>query len=128
MAGTRKSVKSKKDEGPVPRQRPERVQIQRVWPELDCGRFPPKRPLGATFEVWADVFADGHDVVRAAVRHRAPGAKSWVETELAPIGNDRWHGSFEVDELGRWQFTVVGWIDRFGSWRSELTRKVEAGQ
>jgi starch synthase (maltosyl-transferring) len=127
VAGTRKRVKQT-GSGPVPRSRPGRIQIQRVWPELDCGRFPPKRQLGATVEVWADVFADGHDVVRAAVRFRAPGAKKWVENELVPIGSDRWHGSFEVTELGRWEFTIVGWIDRFGSWRSELMRKVEGGQ
>ena len=127
MAGGRKSVKSK-DDGLVPPTRPGRIQIQKVWPELDCGRFPPKRQLGATVEVWADVFADGHDVVRAAVRHRASGTKKWAETELTPIGNDRWHGFFDVDEIGRWQFTIVGWIDRFGSWRSELTRKIDGGQ
>ncbi len=127
MAGTRKSGKGK-DRDPVPPLRVERVQIQKIWPELDCGRFPPKRRLGATVDVWADVFADGHDVVRAAVRYCAPGATQWSESEFAPLGNDRWHGSFEATELGRWQFTVVGWIDRFGSWRSELTRKVEGGQ
>jgi starch synthase (maltosyl-transferring) len=127
MAGTRKTVKQKGD-GPVPAARPGRVQIQRIWPELDCGRFPPKRQLGASVGVWADVFADGHDVVRAAVRTKAPGAKRWAETELEAVDNDRWHGAFEVDELGRWQFTIVGWIDRFGSWRSELTRKVDGGQ
>ena len=126
MADKRKSTK--RDEGSVRQGRLDRIQIQNVWPELDCGRFPPKRALGATVEVWADVFADGHDVVRAAVRSRAPGAKEWEQTELEAIGNDRWHGSFEVTELGRWQFAIVAWIDRFASWRSELTRKVEAGQ
>ena len=44
------------------------------------------------------------------------------------LGNDRWLGSFEVDELGRWQYSIVAWIDRFASWRHELERKVEAGQ
>ncbi len=126
MADKRKTTK--RDDGSVPRGRLDRIQIQNVWPELDCGRFPPKRALGATVEVWADVFADGHDVVRAAVRYRAPGAKRWDETELEAIGNDRWHGSFDVTVLGRWQFAIVAWIDRFASWRSELKRKVEAGQ
>ena len=127
MAGTRKIAKQKGDIA-APPTRPGRVQIQRIWPELNCGRFPPKRQLGAIVGVWADVFADGHDVVRAAVRTKAPGAKRWVETELEAVGNDRWHGEFEVGALGRGQFTIVGWIDRFGSWRSELTRKVDGGQ
>ena len=44
------------------------------------------------------------------------------------LGNDRWLGSVEVDELGRWQYSIVAWVDRFASWRHELERKVEAGQ
>ncbi len=130
MAGTRKSPKQKERGGSrsSPPSRPERVQIQKVWPELDCGRFPPKRSLGDSVGVWADVFADGHDEVRAAVRYRGPTGRSWAETPLEPIGNDRWHASFEAADLGRWQFTIVAWIDRFASWRSELARKVDAGQ
>jgi starch synthase (maltosyl-transferring) len=112
----------------LPRTRPPRIRIEHVWPELDGGTFPPKRTLGSAVDVWADVFADGHDVVRAAVRYRAPNARRWHETPMEPIGNDRWHGRFPVDELGRWQFMVVGWIDRFGSWLSELQRKVDVGQ
>ena len=112
----------------LPRTRPPRTRIERVWPELDGGTFPPKRTVGSQVDVWADVFADGHDVVCAAVRFRGPHTRRWSETPMEPIGNDRWHGRFPVDELGRWQFTVVGWIDRFASWRSELQRKVDVGQ
>ena len=48
--------------------------------------------------------------------------------ERDPFAPDRWRGSFEVDDLGRWQFGVVAWVDRIASWRWELQRKVEAGQ
>ena len=43
-------------------------------------------------------------------------------------GNDRCVGSFHVAELGRWEFTVQAWVDRFASFRDELRRKVEGGQ
>ena len=69
-----------------------RIQVQRVWPMLDCGRYPVKRTLGDEVDVWADVFSDGHDVLRAVVRYRPPGARRWVEAPMEPIGNDRWHG------------------------------------
>jgi len=127
MAKARKTAASA-SRGSVPEARPARVQIQRIWPELDCGRFPPKRTVGSRFDLWADVFADGHDVLRAAVRYRPPDAKRWLEQPLEPIGNDRWHGGFEVDQLGRYEYTIVAWVDRLASWRSELGRKVDAGQ
>ena len=105
-----------------------RIQVQRVWPMLDCGRYPVKRSLGDQVEVWADVFSDGHDVLRAVVRYRPPGARRWIEAPMEPIGNDRWHGSFPVDALGRWQYTITAWIDRWASWRWEIDRKLEGGQ
>ena len=39
-----------------------RVVIERVSPQIDCGRFPVKRVVGETVVVEADVFADGHDL------------------------------------------------------------------
>ncbi len=105
-----------------------RIQVQRVWPMLDCGRYPVKRSIGDSVDVWADVFCDGHDVLRAAIRYRQPGARRWCEAPMAPIGNDRWHGVFPVDALGRWQFTITAWIDRWASWRWEIDRKLEGGQ
>jgi len=105
-----------------------RIQVQRVWPMLDCGRYPVKRSLGDEVEVWADVFCDGHDLMRAAVRYRPPGARRWLEAPMEPIGSDRWHGSFSVDALGRWQYAIGAWVDRWASWRWEIDRKLEGGQ
>ena len=47
---------------------------------------------------------------------------------MQPLGNDRWQASFVVEEIGRYEYTVEGWIDRFGSWRHELAKKFGAGQ
>ena len=49
----------------------------------------------------------------------------WVDRE---VDGDRWAGSFEVDRVGRWEFTVEAWSDLFATWRDELRRKVEGGQ
>ena len=56
-------------------------------------------------------------------RARAAGARC----RCATTGNDRWTGAFEVDELGRWEFAVEAWVDRFATWRDELRRKVAGG-
>ena len=44
-----------------------RVVIERVSPEIDCGRFPIKRVAGETVVVEADVFADGHDQIACEI-------------------------------------------------------------
>jgi starch synthase (maltosyl-transferring) len=105
-----------------------RIHIQDVWPLLDCGRYPPKRSLGDTVEVWATIFKDGHDVLGASIRYRPAAERRWREARMRPLGNDRWVGSFEVDRCGRWQYTIEAWTDRRATWVGELRRKVEAGQ
>src|ERR1700745_909965 len=53
------------------------------------------------------------------------------EEQTAPmqsLGNDRWRGSFRVTEVGRYRYRVEGWCDRFQTGRSELLKRVAAGQ
>ncbi len=104
-----------------------RVIIEGVTPQIDGGRYPVKRVVGDTVIVECDAFADGHDVLVAAVRYRAPGA-AWQEAPLEPLVNDRWRGVFTVDTLGRYEYTVLAWIDRFATWEHQLHKRVEAGQ
>jgi starch synthase (maltosyl-transferring) len=40
----------------------------------------------------------------------------------------RWAGSFNVDQSGTWTYTIEAWTDVFGTWRDELSRKVQAAQ
>jgi starch synthase (maltosyl-transferring) len=40
--------------------------------------------------------------------------------------NDLWSGSFTVDKVGLWSFTVQGWIDHFGTWASDLKKRLDA--
>jgi starch synthase (maltosyl-transferring) len=104
-----------------------RVVIEGVSPEIDCGRFAIKRVVGETVLVEADVFADGHDQVACQILYWQD--KKELQTSLMkPLGNDRWRGEFSVEMLGRYQYTVEGWIDRFQTWRGELLKRVAAGQ
>jgi starch synthase (maltosyl-transferring) len=105
-----------------------RVMIENVRPSADDGRFPIKRTVGERVVVSADVFADGHDVLAAMLLHRREGESSWLETPMMPLGNDRWQAQFVVEALGRYEYTVEGWVDRFASWRHELSAKIGAGQ
>jgi starch synthase (maltosyl-transferring) len=114
----------------VPNAMPPRIQIRDVWPQLDCGRHPVKRTLGGRVEVCADIFLEGHDELRAAVRYRAPSTQRWEEVAMRRLegGGDRWTAAFDVTELGWWEFTIEAWTDPYASWLDEMDRKIAAGQ
>ncbi|MGH2944357.1 MAG: maltotransferase domain-containing protein, partial [Solirubrobacteraceae bacterium] len=126
--------KTAKPSLPVPRTAapPPRIQIGDPAPMIDCGRYPSKRTVGDAVAVSADIFADGHDVLRAVVRSCAPGSRRWQENPMvridAHVDGDRWAGEFQVDRLGRYTWTIEAWSDAFASWREELRRKIDAGQ
>jgi starch synthase (maltosyl-transferring) len=105
-----------------------RVIIEGVEPEIDCGRFPVKRTIGEKVVVEADVFTDGHDAITAVLLFRRDGELVWTETPMEPLVNDRWRGEFTVRQLGHYRYTLKAWIDRFGSWRRDLGKRVGAGQ
>jgi starch synthase (maltosyl-transferring) len=105
-----------------------RVIIENLSPLVDGGRFPVKRVIGDDVTVEADVFADGHDVVSCALLFRADPEKEWTRAPMVPLGNDRWRGKFPVRALGRYHYTVVGWIDHLATWRRDIAKKEEAGQ
>jgi starch synthase (maltosyl-transferring) len=113
----------------TPRHNLFRILIERVTPELDGGRFAVKRCTGDRLEIGADVIKDGHDLTAARIRYRAPEQPDW---QFAPMsydyGTDRWYGSFVLDRPGTWAYSVDAWEDVFATWRSEIEKKVEAGQ
>jgi starch synthase (maltosyl-transferring) len=106
--------------------------IQYPAPVVDDGRYPAKRCVGDTVHVEADVFRDGHDLLRATVRFRGPGEPEWREHALkridAHLDGVRWAGEFTVTSTGRWEYAIEAWTDVFGTWRDELARKVAAEQ
>jgi starch synthase (maltosyl-transferring) len=103
--------------------------IECVTPELDGGRHAVKRVVGDTVPVGADIIKEGHDLVGAQVIYRGPGDEDWASSPLIyDYDSDRWYGAFSVDRAGPWTFSVEAWTDRFGTWRSELQKKVDAGQ
>ena len=105
----------------------ERIVISDVVPQVDCGRWPAKACVGDRVSVAATIVRDGHEPLRAVVRHRK-GRARWREEPLRFLGSDRYAGSFPVDAVGRWQFEVEAWVDRHAAWLDEHDRKVAAGQ
>jgi starch synthase (maltosyl-transferring) len=105
-----------------------RVVIERVTPQIDCGLFAIKRVAGEKVVVEADVFADGHDQVACQILYWRENNDTPQISPMLPIGNDRWRGEFPVPEMGRYQYSVEGWIDRFTTWRRDLRKRIDAKQ
>jgi starch synthase (maltosyl-transferring) len=109
---------------------PPRIRILDVRPQIDGGRFDVKRTVGERLEVSAEVFRDGHDAIRAVLRHRAPGG-DWQEAPMAwvdrDVDGDRWAGSFVPDREGIWAYEVGAFTDHFATWHDEVSRKRAAG-
>ena len=102
-----------------------RVVIERVAPEIDAGRFPIKRTVGEIVCVEADVFADGHDSVACVLQYRKEDSPDWHEIPMQPLANDRWGAEFQVTEIGRYRYTVTGWVDHFISWCHDLGKRID---
>ena len=103
------------------------IVIERVSPQLDGGRYPVKRVVGDQLLVTADLIADGHDLLDAALLVRADDEDAWREAPMRPIENDRWSGHVELTRNRRHRYAVEAWRDAYGSWRHGLHKKVEAG-
>ena len=103
------------------------IVIECVSPDVQNGRYAAKRIVGDLCEIGADVFKDGHDLLAARVRYERPDGESGHAMLAYDPDRDRWTASVRLDVIGRWTFTVEAWTDRFGTWRSGLEKKLDAG-
>jgi starch synthase (maltosyl-transferring) len=103
------------------------VVIERIEPQIDGGRHRVKAVAGDLVEVTADIFRDGPDLLQAVVRYRGPQDRTWQETPMTLVENDRWAGAFSPGHVGCFKYTIEAWTDDYGTWRRNLIKKVEVG-
>jgi len=103
-----------------------RVIIEEIQPQVDCGRYPARRIVGDRVDVSAAIFSDGHDHVSAQLLYKHSEDSEWQVVPLTALPNDLWSGSFVVDRLGRWTFTIRGWVDHFDTWCADLRKRLAA--
>ncbi|HEY7463806.1 MAG TPA: maltotransferase domain-containing protein [Candidatus Limnocylindria bacterium] len=102
--------------------------ISKIEPAVDGGRHPVKRVVGDELLVGADIFADGHGLLDAALLLRPHGGTrgaAWREAPMRLVDNDRWAGSLRLDRNARHSYLIEAWRDEFGSVRAALLKKVE---
>jgi starch synthase (maltosyl-transferring) len=103
-----------------------RVIIEAIQPQVDCGRYPPRRYLNDRVDVSAAIFSDGHDHVAARLLWKHASEHDWRSTPMTPLGNDLWSAAFTVDRLGPWVFTIQAWVDHLDTWCDDLRKRLAA--
>lgn len=111
----------------------QRVSINNVTPELDCGKTQVKRIINETIEITADIFSDGHDKVDALLLYREKSKEghspsSWIEIPMKFNENDRWSETLNFNKTGVFEYTLEAWVDHFSTWQYGLKKKYDAGQ
>lgn len=105
-----------------------RVIIENVTPQVDNGTFPIKRITGQKIQITADVLADGHDVLEAAVHFKHEKEKKWTEVRLTSVPNDSFVGEFTVEKQGFYSYFVEAWVDYALNWQYGITKKIKDNQ
>ncbi|KPP88771.1 alpha-1,4-glucan:maltose-1-phosphate maltosyltransferase [Erythrobacter sp. HL-111] len=104
-----------------------RIIVENLVPRVDGGDFAVKCIVGTRIEVGAHIYTDGHEKIGARLLWRAERAREWNAVPMFEEGNDEWSAAFTPERLGRHEFTVEAWDDRFGYFRESIVKKVEAG-
>src|SRR4030095_3012232 len=104
------------------------VVIENVAPTVDGGRYPIKREVGDPVEGTADVFEEGADDLAVFLKYRRADEAGWREVPMRFVDNDRWAGTFTVDDNARYLYTIEALSDPFRSWLADLGKRVAAGQ
>ncbi len=106
----------------------QRIVIENVKPNVNCGVYPVKRVAGEKVFVSASIISDGHDSIAAEVLFRSSRNNSWEASPMTFIDNDSWEGAFHVEEIGTYYYTLRGWVDHFTTWQKDLKKRLKAEQ
>ena len=105
-----------------------RVILENIAPQVDNGIFPIKRIVGQSVQVTADVLADGHDVLEAAIQYKFEKDKKWTEVRMHALPNDAFSGQFTVEKQGKYVYFVEAWVDYALNWQYGITKKINDHQ
>lgn len=105
-----------------------RVIIENITPQVDGGLYAVKKVTGEIVAVEADIFPDGHDVIRAEILYKNRLSEHWNAADMHHLVNDRWAGHFTVDTQGYYDFKIRAWVDYALNWQHGIERKIADGQ
>src|SRR5690606_29742733 len=111
----------------------QRVSIDNLSPEIDCGRSPIKRIINEHLNINVDIYGDGQDKVDAVLLYREKSRGKGPENKVYDRrvhceGNDHWSAQLSGASTGSCEYTIEAWIGPFATWQDGLNKKYEAGQ
>ena len=104
----------------------QRVIIENIQPQINCGEFPVKRVVQDQLEVSADIYCDSHDVLGAELLYKYQDEDDWQTVEMKHEINDKWKAGFVLTSPGSWFYGVRAWVDHFKSWHRDILKKIDA--
>lgn len=108
--------------------RQQRVVIENISPQIQCGAFFIKRVIGEKVTVYADVLGDGHDVIQAELQFKHVGDKSFKEVRMVDLGNDVYKADFNVQKKGEYVYRIRAWVDHALNWQHGIEAKLKDHQ
>ncbi|MBA2934448.1 alpha-1,4-glucan--maltose-1-phosphate maltosyltransferase [Sphingomonas sp. CGMCC 1.13654] len=103
-----------------------RLVLEGISPSVEGG-FPAKRVVGDDVIIEALLYGDGHEQLAAELQWRALDEDDWRVARMTQLPNDTWRATLPLDRLGRYEFAVEGWLDRYGGYRRDFGKKRDAG-
>jgi len=104
-----------------------RLAIENLQPVVEAGRFAARCVAGDRVRVEVDVFCDGHERLAVWLQWRRCGDAQWVTSPMQLGYVDRWSETFVPTRIGRHEFSILAWLDEYGSFRDGLQKKRAAG-
>lgn len=104
----------------------QRVIIENVQPQLNCGDFFIKRIINENVFLTADIFNDGHDIIQAEVEVAHQSGNDSFLVRLKSEVNDRYTGLFHVSHQGYYTYKVNAWVDHPLNWHHGISAKIAA--
>ena len=109
-------------------QRQQRVVIENIRPQIECGTFFIKRVTGESVTVIADVLGDGHDIIQCEVLFKHESQKTFENVRMRHLGNDSHTASFKLEKQGFYEYKIQGWVDNALNWQHGIEAKLKDGQ
>ncbi len=100
--------------------------IENITPSIDEGMFAAKCIVNDHFDVAADIFKDGHGVLKAVIKYRRADDSEWKSAPMSKGLGDKWSGYFIPKKNCRYEYTIQAWVDPIETWVSFMRKKCPA--